>query len=221
MPVAKDYKKLNDNDNGLNTGGMGAFSPIPKTILSDDLNDTIKKVIISKTINGIISENLNYKGILYIGIIVSYDYNQPYVLEFNCRLGDPESQVILPLLRTDLLDISNAIINGNLSKLDIKWKQKYAACAVIASEGYPKKPVVNIKIKGLKDIYNKYKDIFIFHSGTKCINDEFITVGGRVLCITSLDNNLERAVYKVYSTINGIYFHGMHYRNDIGKVDYK
>jgi phosphoribosylamine--glycine ligase len=220
MPVAKDYKKLNDNDNGLNTGGMGAFAPIPKTILSDDLNNTIKKIIINKTINGIISENLNYKGILYIGIIVSYDDNQPYVLEFNCRLGDPESQVILPLLCTDLLDISNAIINGNLSQINIKWKQKYAACVVIASEGYPQKPIINTKINGLKDMHNKYKDIFIFHSGTKYINDEFITVGGRVLGITSLDNNLESAVDKVYSAINGIYFHGMHYRSDIGKVEY-
>ncbi|MDR0915318.1 MAG: phosphoribosylamine--glycine ligase [Endomicrobium sp.] len=219
MPIAKDYKKLNDNDQGLNTGGMGSFAPIPNTVLPDDLNKKIIQLIVNKTVNGIIKENLNYKGVLYIGVIVSYDSNQPYVLEFNCRLGDPETQVILPLLNTDLLDISNAIINGTLAQLYIEWKKQYATCVVLASEGYPNESIINIEITGLKDIdVENYKDVFIFHSGTKYINNRFITAGGRVLGITSLDDNLQSATAKTYNILNAIYFQGMHYRKDIGKI---
>jgi phosphoribosylamine--glycine ligase len=218
MPIAKDYKKLNNDDQGLNTGGMGAFAPIPQNILSYKLNELIKNTIIKNTVSGIISENLNYKGILYIGIIVSYDANKPYVLEYNCRLGDPEAQVILPLLDTDLLDISDAIIHGHLSKMHIKWKQKYATCVVLAAEGYPNKSITNVQITGLQDIYNKRQNVFIFHSGTKFVNNKFITSGGRVLGITSLADNLQNATDKVYNTIKEIYFQGMHYRNDIGKI---
>ncbi|MDR0890659.1 MAG: phosphoribosylamine--glycine ligase [Endomicrobium sp.] len=213
MPVAKDHKKLNDNDKGLNTGGMGSFAPIPLSLLSNNLDELIKKTIIQKTVEGILNEKLYYKGILYIGIIVDNN-NIPYVLEYNCRFGDPETQVLLPLLNTDLLDISISILNGNLSTLNISWKNKYAVCVILASGGYPERFVKRMQITGLDRINDK--DIYIFHSGTELINGKFFTVGGRVLGVTSIANTLHDSAIKAYNNIHKIYFKNMHYRHDIG-----
>ena len=148
MPPAQDHKRVGDGDTGLNTGGMGAYAPAP--IATQELLNKVKQEIMPNIINGLHKENIDYKGILYIGFMV--DNGNPYVLEFNCRFGDPETQVILPLLETDLVDIVENVIAGTLDKIEIKWSKKSAVCVVLASGGYPEEYEKNIKIYGLDNI---------------------------------------------------------------------
>ena len=212
MPPAQDHKRVGDGDTGLNTGGMGAYAPAP--IATQELLNKVKQEIMPNIINGIHKENIDYKGILYIGFMV--DTGNPYVLEFNCRFGDPETQVILPLLETDLVDIVEHVISGTLDKLNIKWYKKSAVCVVLASGGYPQKYEKNIKIFGLNNI--KENEAIVFHAGTKI--DEagnILTYGGRVLVLTSIADDIKLAIDKVYSVIIKVKFDKMYYRKDIAQ----
>jgi len=209
MPVSQDHKRINDNDKGPNTGGMGAYAPA--TFGTNELNKKVEDTIIRKVIYGIKSENFDYKGVLYIGIIMNK--STPYVLEFNCRFGDPETQVILPLLDTDLADICTAILSKNLSNINIKWKKKFSVCVVISSGGYPGKFKKSLEIKGIERIDDK--NTTVFHGGTKLKNGKFFTSGGRVLGITSVADNIKSAVRKVYRNVGMVHFESMYYRKDI------
>ncbi|MCS7163860.1 MAG: phosphoribosylamine--glycine ligase [Thermodesulfovibrio sp.] len=212
MVTSKDHKRLLDNDEGPNTGGMGTFSPNP--IITPELEKEILETIINPTIKGLKQEGIVYKGILYAGLMIVN--NKPYVLEFNCRFGDPETQVILPRLETDLVDIFMAISEQKLNKVEVKWKSDASLCVILASEGYPGKYKKGVPITGLEMVKN-IKDLFVFHAGTK-FNEEgkIVTNGGRVLGVTALGKDIKEARQKVYSAIELIKFEGMQYRKDIG-----
>ena len=212
MPAAQDHKRVDDGDKGLNTGGMGAYAPAP--IATPELLKQVKEQVMPNIMNGLQKENIDYKGILYIGFMV--DNGKPYVLEFNCRFGDPETQVILPLLETDLVDIVEHTINGTLNEIDIKWSKKSAVCVVLASGGYPEKYEKNIKIFGLDTV--KEDEAIVFHAGTK--KDEqgnVLTSGGRVLVLTAIADDIKSAIDKVYAVIPKVTFDKMHYRKDIAQ----
>ena len=212
MVTSKDHKRLLDNDEGPNTGGMGTFSPNP--IITPDLEKEILETVIKPTIKGLKSEGIIYKGILYAGLMIVN--GRPYVLEFNCRFGDPETQVILPRLETDIIDIFMAISEQRLSKVNAKWSDKASLCVILASEGYPGKYKKGLPITGL-DMVKGLKDVVVFHAGTK-FNEEgaIVTNGGRVLGITALGNDLQEARQKAYAAAELINFEGMQYRKDIG-----
>jgi len=209
MPASQDHKRINDNDQGPNTGGMGAYAPAPLAI-ADDLNKKTE-AIIRKIINGIKAEKINYKGVLYVGLIIKDSC--PHVLEFNCRLGDPETQAVLPLLDTDLTDVCVAILNKELGTLKIDWRKKFSVSVVLASSGYPEEFETGFEISGLENINDK--DTMVFHAGTKFESGKFFTCGGRVLSITSMADNVKSAIDKVYSNVRSVYFKNMHYRRDI------
>ncbi|MDR0799924.1 MAG: phosphoribosylamine--glycine ligase [Endomicrobium sp.] len=208
MPASQDHKRVNDNDQGPNTGGMGAYAPAP--LATDELNKKVEDIV-RKVINGIKVEKLDYKGVLYVGIIMNG--SSPYVLEFNCRFGDPETQAVLPLLDTDLTDICSAILNRELLNIKINWKKEFSVCVVLASGGYPGNFEKGFEIKGIENI--NYEDTIVFHAGTKLENGKFITSGGRVLGITSTAADVKSAIDKVYSSVKLISFKDMHYRKDI------
>lgn len=212
MVTSKDHKRLLDNDEGPNTGGMGTYSPNP--VITPELEKIILETIIKPTIKGLKQEGIVYKGILYAGLMIVD--NKPYVLEFNCRFGDPETQVILPRLETDLLDVFMGIANGKLNKVDIKWKADASLCVILASQGYPGKYKKGFNIEGLEFLKN-LKDVTIFHAGTKFDDKgKIVTNGGRVLGVTALGKDLKEARQKAYGAIEFIKFEGMHYRKDIG-----
>ena len=212
MPAAQDHKRVGDGDTGLNTGGMGAYAPAPIATL--ELLKQVKERVMPNIMKGLQKENIDYKGILYIGFMV--DNGNPYVLEFNCRFGDPETQVILPLLETDLVDIVEHTVSGTLDELDIKWADKSAVCVVLASGGYPGKYEKNIKICGLENV--KEDEAVVFHAGTKKDDKgNVVTSGGRVLVVTSICNDIKSAIDKVYAVIAKIKFDKMHYRKDIAQ----
>lgn len=208
MPASQDHKRVNDKDQGLNTGGMGAYAPAPRA--TDHLNKQVENIV-KKVIYGICQEKLEYKGVLYLGIIVSEGL--PYVLEFNCRFGDPEAQAVLPLLETNLADICIAILNQKLLSLQIKWKNKFAVCVVLASGGYPESFKTGFEIAGLENISDS--DTIIFYAGVKSVNGKLVTFGGRVLGITSISDTIKNAINKVYASVNLIHFDSIHFRKDI------
>ena len=215
IPIAssKDHKKLGDADLGPNTGGMGAYSPT-KLINNDMLENVINEIILP-TINELKKININYQGFLYAGLMIDENKNA-YVLEYNCRLGDPEAQAILMRLDSDIIDMFLSTINNELDKLEIKWKEESACSIVLASDGYPGKYKKNKKIDGLNYETN---DIKIFHSGTKLHNGSFVTNGGRVLTVTALGINLQVAQAKAYDRCNQISWDGKIKRNDIGNKE--
>lgn len=211
MVTSKDHKRLLDNDEGPNTGGMGTFSPNP--IITPELEKEILEKIIKPTIYGLKSEGIVYKGILYAGLMIVD--GKPYVLEFNCRFGDPETQVILPRLETDLIDIFMGISEEKLKSINVKWHENASLCVILASQGYPGKYKKGFPIKGLDKIKD-IKDVTVFHAGTKF--DEkgnIVTNGGRVLGVTAWGKNLKEARDKAYDGVNLIHFEGMQYRKDI------
>jgi phosphoribosylamine--glycine ligase len=216
MPPTYDYKRVYDNDQGLNTGGMGAISSW--NLLEETTLNLIKENIIERTLWGISQQNKEYKGVLYFGLILTQQ--GPKVLEYNVRFGDPEAQVILPLLKApDLLEIINCCINGNLKDCQIEWdKEAFSLCVVLASSGYPKAYKKGIPIYGLDKVP---RDIFIFHAGTafaKNNNHKIVTNGGRVLNVVGKATNIKELRKKVYSACELIKFEGMHYRRDIGRI---
>ena len=209
--AACDYKKLLEGDLGPNTGGMGAYSP--PTYWSDDLSENIKNKIIYPTINALSNLGTPYSGILYSGLILTE--NGPKVLEFNCRFGDPEAQTILPLLKTDLVDLILKISDNKLNDINVQWADKNSVSIVLASGGYPEKYVTGYTIDGIEEISDS---VLIFHAGTDIIPSSklLVTNGGRVLTLTSLGNNLNDARNKVYLNLsNNILFENMFYRKDI------
>lgn len=209
MESAKDHKKVYNNEEGPNTGGMGTFSP--SNIYDEQLSNIVKKEVLDKTLKGFKDDNLNYKGILFIGLMITED--GPKVLEYNVRFGDPETQSVLLRLETDLIEIIEAILENRLNEIHIKYDEKNAVCVMLTSGGYPESYEKGKVITGLDKVD---EDIVIFHSGTKIINNKLVTNGGRVIGISAKGNSLEEASKKVYENIEKIKFEGMHYRTDIG-----
>lgn len=209
MASAQDYKRALDGDMGLNTGGMGAVSPAFH--YSADAEKTVCTEIIDKTMQALKAEGLNYKGVLYFGIMLTAD--GPKVLEFNVRFGDPETEVLLPRLKSDLLEIFELVIQGKLAMADIQWSKDSAVCAVMASGGYPEEYQVGCIISGIEAAQG---DASVFHAGTRLVGNTLVTAGGRVLVISALGENYDVARSKVYEAINKISFQNQHYRTDIG-----
>lgn len=210
MVSAKDHKKVNDGENGLNTGGMGTFSP--SEIYTYELSKEIKENILDKTLKGFQEDNLDFKGILFVGLMITKD--GPKILEYNVRFGDPETQSVLFRLETDLSEIISAVINNKLKDIDIKYSDDSAICVMLTSGGYPESYEKGKLITGLD---NLDKDIVVFHSGTKLLDNKLVTNGGRVISITAKGKTVKEAGKKVYENIKKINFEGMHYRTDIWK----
>lgn len=210
MVSAKDHKKIFDGETGLNTGGMGTISP--SNIYTDSLKDEIQKEILDKTLNGFKKDNLDFRGILFVGLMITKDGAK--VLEFNVRFGDPEAQVVLSRLETSLVDIIDSILNDNLDEINIKYSDKKAVCVILSSGGYPKSYEVDKEIKGLNELD---EDVLVFHSGTKLVDGKYYTNGGRVLGITILDESIKKSSDRVYENIKRISFDNMHFRTDIGR----
>jgi len=210
MVSSQDHKKIFDNDQGPNTGGMGAYSPVP--FYPDEFEKRVLEEILKPTIKGLRSEGKEYKGVLYAGLILTKE--GPKVLEFNARFGDPETQVILPRLKTDLIDILNAVIEDKLHQINIEWEDNAAVCVVVASGGYPGKYQKGKVISGLERL-EKMKNIIAFHAGTKFQDNQVITSGGRVLGITAWDETISKAKERAYKGVKEIYFEDMYYRKDI------
>lgn len=210
MTSAQDYKRAQDGDKGLNTGGMGAVSPALH--YNTEAEEAVRIEIINRTVHALKTEGIEFKGILYFGIMLTA--KGPKLLEYNVRFGDPETEVILPRLQSDLIDIMNSVIDGTLDKADIRWSKEKAVCVVMASGGYPEKYDVGYEISGIK---SPKEEAIIFHAGTKLVDNKLVTAGGRVLVICALGENYEAARNKVYTTVDKINFLNVHYRKDIGK----
>ncbi|MFB3895263.1 MAG: phosphoribosylamine--glycine ligase [bacterium] len=211
MVTAQDYKRALDNDQGLNTGGMGSISPSPN--VSPELAKKIYDKVLVPTIQGLNKDGIQYIGIIYAGLMVVD--GEPYLLEFNCRFGDPETQVILPRLKTDLVDIILACLANKLDRIEIEWDHRAAVCVVLASGGYPGKYETKYPISGLSDI-NLSDELFVYHAGTRIKDEKIITSGGRVLNIVALGNNIADARQNVYKAVKSVSFKDMQYRTDIG-----
>ena len=208
LPYAKDYKRIGDGDKGLNTGGMGSVSPV--NFLDTNLRDKIEKQIVVPTINGLIKEKINYVGFIFIGLI---NVNgSPKVIEYNVRMGDPETQVVLPRIENDFMEILNACCNQSLDQIDLQFKPEYYTNVVLASGGYPEKYDKGFEISGLENV----EDSIIFHAGTALKNNKIVTNGGRVLSIVSSDKDMNKALKKSYANIENINFDGKVFRKDIG-----
>jgi len=208
LPTAKDYKRIGEGDTGLNTGGMGAISPVP--FADEVLMQKIEDRIVKPTIDGLAKENIDYKGFVFIGLIKVN--NEPYVIEYNVRMGDPETEVVLPRIKTDLADLFEATFNQNLNDISIEIDTKAAATVMLVSGGYPEGYEKGKEITGLKNV----KDSIVFHAGTKMEDDKILTNGGRVIAITSLDEDYKKALKKSYQNIEKLSFDRMNYRSDIG-----
>jgi phosphoribosylamine--glycine ligase len=211
LATSQDHKQIYDEDRGPNTGGMGAYSPAP--VINDDLYQQILSKIIRPSIYALKEEGINYKGVLYAGLMLTE--KGPMLLEYNVRFGDPETQAVLTRLKNDFLEVIEAIVDGRLSEIEMKWDERDCLCVVLASGGYPGKYEKGKEIKGLNNA-NKEKDVFIYHAGTKKEADKFYTNGGRVLGITALGKDINKAIDKAYKAVKLISFDGMYFRKDIG-----
>ncbi len=216
MVSAQDHKRAYDNDEGLNTGGMGTFSP--SRLYDDAKAEECMKNIFLPTIKAMSDEKRPFKGVLYFGLMMTQ--NGVKVIEYNCRFGDPETQVVLPRLKTDLIDIIDAVIDEKLDSIDIEWEDNAAVCVVLASGGYPEKYQSGYEISGL-DTVKTLEKITIFHAGTKKDGDKIVTAGGRVLGVTAVDDNLDLAIKRAYEAVEKVTFKDVHYRKDIGIKKYE
>ncbi|GAB3413110.1 phosphoribosylamine--glycine ligase [Niabella aquatica] len=211
LPEAKDYKRIGEKDTGLNTGGMGAVSPVP--FASDDLMQKVTEKIIQPTVNGLCKEGINYTGFIFIGLIKVR--NEPYVIEYNCRMGDPETEVVMPRLKNDLAELCLAAAQNKLSGVNIETDPRSAATVVAVSGGYP-----GSFEKGYKIVFpsasKELEEAIIFHAGTKAQEGQIVTNGGRVLCVTSFGDTIKDAINTAKKTLSGIRFDDMYYRRDIG-----
>lgn len=208
LPFAKDYKKIGEGDTGLNTGGMGAISPVP--FLDNKFLEKIEERIIKPTIHGIKKENMEYMGVVFIGLIkVGHD---PYVIEYNVRMGDPETEVVFPRIKNDLLDLFNSMGSTEFEDIKLQIDDRHAATIIMVSGGYPLDYEKNKIISGLTE----ETDSIIFHAGTKKVDDNFLTNGGRVIAVTSLSENYKDAVKSSYDQIKKISFDQAYFRQDIG-----
>jgi phosphoribosylamine---glycine ligase len=209
-PTARDHKRIFDGDRGPNTGGMGAYAPVPG--ITQTMLDEILERVLKPVIHGMKERGTPYRGVLYGGLMLTP--NGINVIEFNARFGDPEAQILMPLLETDLLDVLEACADGDLSDLEIQWKNESCATVVLASPGYPGSYPKGILIHGLENLPD---GVIAFHAATKLEQEQTVTNGGRVLNITATGANLELALERAYSGISRIQFEGMQYRRDIGR----
>ena len=209
LPEAKDYKKIGEGDKGPNTGGMGAVSPVP--FADNEFMLKVKERIVDPTIQGLKADGIDYRGFIFIGLIKVNE--EPLVIEYNCRLGDPETEVIIPRLKNDLVDLLKAVAEKKLHEKTIEIDNRVAATMVAVSRGYPGSYEKGFPISGL-DI--KHEESLIFHSGTLLVNDEVVTNGGRVLCVTSYAGSLQDAIRKSMNVLTQIDFDGIYFRRDIG-----
>lgn len=208
LPTAKDYKRIGEGDTGLNTGGMGAVSPVP--FADEVLMKKIEDRIVKPTVNGLSKEKIDYKGFVFIGLIKVN--NEPYVIEYNVRMGDPETEVVLPRIKTDLVDLLEATFHQKLNTVNIEIDERATATVMLVSGGYPEAYEKGKEISGLENI----EDSIAFHAGTKFEDGKIVTNGGRVLAITSLDADFRKAIKKSYQNIEKLSFSRMQYRSDIG-----
>lgn len=209
LPTAKDYKRIGEGDTGLNTGGMGAISPVP--FVDSVLLDKIETRIVKPTIEGLQKDGIDYKGFIFIGLIIVK--GEPIVIEYNVRMGDPETEVVIPRIKSDLVELFQAVANENLNEVSLAIDQRSATTVMIVSGGYPEEYEKGKEIFGL----DKIEDSLIFHAGTKIENGKLVTNGGRVLAITSFGNDFQEAIKKSYQNIDKLHFDKMYFRKDIGK----
>ena len=208
---SQDHKTIGEGDVGLNTGGMGAYAPAP--VITPELFDDIVQRIMKRTVHALAQEGRPYKGILYGGIIVTAD--GPKVIEFNCRMGDPETQVVLPLIKTDFVDIIEAVCNGSVADLDIELDNRAATCVVMASGGYPEAYDTGFPIFGI-DRAEAPGDVIVFHAGTGCEDGQLVTNGGRVLGVTAMGDTIKSSIDRTYEAVGKIDFDKAYFRRDIG-----
>jgi phosphoribosylamine---glycine ligase len=211
MIAAQDHKRVFDNDEGPNTGGMGTYAPAP--VVTEDIRKRVVDEILNPTVMAMAAEGRPYKGVLYAGLMISEQ--GPKVIEFNARFGDPETQVILPLLDTDLVDICEAVVDGTLDQQMITWDDGAAVCVVVASGGYPGNFVKGKAIKGLNEA-DSMPGVITFHAGTGKVDNKIVTAGGRVLGVTARGDTIATAIARAYQGVDKICFEGMHFRKDIG-----
>lgn len=212
MPPVRDYKRALDGNRGPNTGGMGCYTPLPDA--TPALLETALHQIVHPVIQAMAQRGTPYRGVLYAGLMVQDD--QPYTLEFNCRFGDPETQVLMPLLKSDLVEVAHRAATGTLAATELQFEARAAVCVVLASGGYPNEYRMGLPIEGL-DADAQTPDTLIFHAGTRAANGQILTNGGRVLNIVGLGETLERARQNAYRAAEQIHFDGIHYRRDIGE----
>jgi phosphoribosylamine--glycine ligase len=208
---SQDHKTIGEGDVGLNTGGMGAYAPAP--IITPELFDDIVERIMKRTVHALAREGCPFKGILYGGIIVTAD--GPRVIEFNCRMGDPETQVVLPLIKTDFVDIIEAVCNGSVADLDIELDNRAATCVVMASGGYPEAYDTGFPISGI-DLAEAPGDVIVFHAGTGRKDGQLVTNGGRILGVTAMGDTIKSSIDRVYEAVGKIDFDKAYFRRDIG-----
>jgi len=208
LPEAKDYKKIGENDTGLNTGGMGAVSPVP--FANNEFMQKVKEKIIEPTMKGLAKEKIEYKGFIFFGLINVA--GEPYVIEYNARLGDPESEVIIPRIKTDLIDLLEGVAMGNLASRNFEIDERYVTTVMAVSGGYPESFEKSKVITGLDNV----NESVVFHAGTKLKGNDIITSGGRVLSVTSWGKTIDEALSISYRNLSGINFEGIYYRKDIG-----
>lgn len=209
LPEAKDYKRIGEADTGLNTGGMGAISPVP--FADNTFKEKIENQIIIPTIKGLKADNLVYKGFVFFGLINVK--GEPYVIEYNCRMGDPETEVVIPRLKSDILDLFEGVVSNTLSERDVQFDDRSAATVMMVSGGYPEEYETGKVIYGLNTVTGSY----VYHAGTNSDGPTVLTAGGRVLAVTSLGKTLELALDKSYETIKNIEFENAYFRKDIGQ----
>ena len=210
LASSQDHKRLKDNDEGPNTGGMGAYSPAP--VVTPQVHSRAMREIILPTIRGMDQDGIGFTGFLYAGLMIDQE-GQPKTLEFNCRMGDPETQPILMRLKSDLVDVMMAATSGKLDTIELQWDRRAALGVVMAAGGYPENPKKGDLITGLR---KPEDDVMVFHAGTVLEGDEVRTSGGRVLCVTALADSVKQAQSRAYDVARGIHFDGVQYRRDIG-----
>jgi phosphoribosylamine--glycine ligase len=208
LPTAKDYKRIGEGDTGLNTGGMGAISPVP--FCDDKLMKKIEERVIKPTIAGLLKENILYKGFLYFGLIKVKD--DPFVIEYNCRMGDPETEAVIPRIKSDLVELFEAVANGTIDKATIELENQAAATIVLTSGGYPGTFSTGYEITELDSV----SESLVFHAGTKKNDDKIMTSGGRVIAVTSLAETMNEALRLSLKSAEQIKFKSKYYRKDIG-----
>jgi phosphoribosylamine--glycine ligase len=209
LPEAKDYKRIGEQDQGPNTGGMGAVSPVP--FADDAFKDKVLNQVIIPTVKGLHQESIEYQGFIFFGLISVK--GEPYVIEYNCRMGDPETEVVVPRIKSDLLDLFEGVVTNTLSERDIQFTELSTATVVMVSGGYPDRYEKDKIIYGL----NTVSESIVFHAATKSDGPKVLTNGGRVLTVTSFGKNLEVALAKSYDAVSKLSFENAYYRKDIGK----